>query len=154
MDTIFISILILFIAAAVQDYLKREVDNWITAIAWLMTAILFQNYPLMLFFFIVFFTGAWLVAELCEKLKNPLMGFGDVLWLPVFASLITFHPNGNVDYALAIVLTAIAILISQLYLRYQLDLKKLPREKVNGSPFVSILLVILTIAYALNLSFS
>lgn len=145
MEIVIISIMIIFIAAAYQDLKKREVSNWLTLAAWLLTAILFQGYPEMLFFFIVFFIGVWILAELSEKLGKPLMAFGDVLWFPIFAALIAFQPGDTIlyriDYGKAIVLAATAILVSQLYLWYRLKWERVAAEKVRGVPFVLILLI-------------
>ena len=135
-EIILITILILFIAAAYQDYRKREVSDWLTAVAWGLSAFIFN-----LQYFVLFFAGAWLLALLSEKFMKPLMAWGDVLWLPIGASMIQYM-DGN-----GLVMSLIAILASQVYLWYRTSWKNEPKEKINGSPFVLVLLIVVVVAY-------
>jgi hypothetical protein len=135
MEIVIYSILVLFLAAAYQDYKKREVSDVITALAWGCAAFVFD-----LQYFVLFFVGTWLVAVIFEKLKKPLMAFGDVLWFGVFASLVNYFGQNGIVFSL------IAILVAQLYLWYQLVWNKKAKEEVNGSPFVMVMLAMLVVA--------
>lgn len=140
MDFIIAGILILFLAAAYQDYKKREVDDLITAFAWVLSALVFD-----LHYFILFFAGVWIIAVVCEKLKKPLFGFGDVLFFPVYAGMIARFGQDP------IIVSLLTVLGAQLYLWYQLEWLNLPNKKVNGSPFVLIMLLGITIAALLRI---
>ena len=141
MEIIIIALLVVFIAAAHQDYRKREVSDWITAIAWLLSAFVFNTQT-----FIFFFVGAWILAQASELFfkQNPL-GFGDILWLPIFASLVnSFGGNG-------LLTSLVAMLFAEVYLGYEIAWKKTPAEKLRGSPFVLVLLIMLPLTYGLHL---
>jgi hypothetical protein len=135
MEVMLYSILVLFIAAAFQDHKKREVSDLITASAWALSAFVFD-----LKYFVLFFAGVWIVAVIFEKLKKPLMAFGDVLWFPVFASLVNYFGQNGIIYSL------VAVLAAQVYLWYRLSWNKETKEKVNGSPFVLFMLALLIVA--------
>ena len=141
MEIMIYSILILFIAAAREDHKKREVGDYVTIAAWVLSAFVFD-----LQFFILFFAGSWAIASLCEKLKQPIAGFGDVLWMPVFASLVTYL-HGN-----AIVLSLVAILVSQIYLWYRIEWLKVPKKGNYGPPFLVVLLGMLVVAFLISLA--
>lgn len=127
--------IVLFVAAAYQDIKKREVSDFLTILAWIASALVFDMQ-----YFVLFFCVSWAIASICERLKHPLMGFGDVLWLPVFASLVN-HFNGN-----AILLSLIAVLISQLYLAYKISWKGEAKKGDYGPPFLAVLLGMLAVA--------
>jgi hypothetical protein len=139
MEYVLWSIVIVFIAAAIQDYKKREVSDYITIIAWGLSAFVFN-----LQYFIFFFLACWAIASVCERIKMPLMAFGDILWLPIYFSLLSYLGENGILFSL------IAILISQLYLWYGLKWKSETKEKVNGSPFVSIMLVLFALIGAVH----
>lgn len=126
-----IAVLALFAFASYQDIKKREVDDLPTIGAWLASAFLFD-----LHFFVLSFSIAWLIASLSEKFKMPLAGFGDVLWFPVFASLVVYT-GGN-----ALLMGLIAVLISQVYLWYRVEWLKTPKEGNYGPPFVLVMLLV------------
>jgi len=139
MEIMLYSIVVLFIAAAIQDYRKREVSDFITIAAWGLSAFVF---PLQMF--ILYFVGAWAIASLCERLKQPLMGFGDVLWAPIFLCLA--GPN-------AIALLLVAVLISQLYLAYKIGWKGEAKVGDYGPPFLVVLLGMLGVAFIAKVFF-
>jgi hypothetical protein len=139
MELMIVSILILFIAAAYQDYRKREVSSPITVIAWACSMFIFNPQT-----FVFYFLGAWMVALICEKLKQPLAGFGDVLWFPVFVGIVNYIHG---DW---LILTIASILISQVYLFYKIEWLKAPKTENYGPPFLVVQLGMIIIAFILT----
>ena len=134
------SIVALFVVAAYQDYKKREVSDYLTIIAWGLSAFVFN-----LQYFILFFCGTWAIASLCERLKMPLLAFGDVLFFPVFSGLLVYLGQNDILFSF------ITVLVAQVYLWYQLEWNKIPKEKVRGSPFVLVMLVMLGVAVIMKM---
>jgi hypothetical protein len=136
MDYVIAGIVVLFVAAAIQDYRKREVSDYITIIAWGLSAFVFN-----LQYFVLFFCGTWAIASVFERIKKPLLSFGDVLFFPVYAGLINYLGQE------AILFSLVTILVAQFYLWYRLEWEKTPKEKVKGSPFVVVMLLMLGVAF-------
>lgn len=140
MDYAIANIVVLFIAAAYQDYKKREVSDFLTILAWLASALVFD-----LQYFIFFFLACWAIASICERLKMPLLAFGDVLFFPVFSGLLIYLGQNDILFSF------ITVLVAQVYLWYQLEWNKIPKEKVRGSPFVVVMLVMLGVAFVMKM---
>ena len=140
MEYMIAGIIVLFVAAAYQDLKKREVSDYITIIAWGLSAFVFN-----LQYFILFFCGTWAIASLCERLKMPLLAFGDVLFFPIFSGLLIYLGQNDILFSL------VTVLVAQFYLWYRLEWEKTPKEKVRGSPFVLVMLVMLGVAFGLKM---
>ena len=140
MEYMIAGIIVLFVAAAIQDYKKREVSDYITIIAWGLSVFVFN-----LQYFVLFFLGSWAIASLCERLKMPLLAFGDVLFFPIFSGLLIYLGQNDILFSL------ITVLVAQVYLWYKLDWENVPKEKVRGSPFVVVMLLMLGVAFGLKM---
>jgi phosphoglycerol transferase MdoB-like AlkP superfamily enzyme len=142
MDYVIAGIVVLFIAAAYQDYKKREVSDYLTIFAWILSAFVFN-----LQYFILFFCGVWAIASLFERIKMPFIAFGDILFFPVFSGILLYLGQNDILFSL------ITMLVAQVYLWYQLEWNKTPKEKVRGSPFVLVMLGMLIVAFLLKAFF-
>ncbi|MEO0272627.1 MAG: hypothetical protein ABIM30_06015 [candidate division WOR-3 bacterium] len=76
-------VLAIVAVAGYQDFVKREVNNFLFILMWAFTLL---YYPA--FNFLVVFLISWFVAEVFEAIKRPVVGFGDVLVFPVFYAFI------------------------------------------------------------------
>lgn len=125
--------------AAAEDLTKREIPDWLAIVAWAMSAFLFE-----LQFFLLAFVGVWAFAEFIEwKWHSKLFGWGDILWIPVFASLVSVI-SGIPD---AILLIFISMLIGQLFMWYQINYMKLSKKKIRGSPYVLVMFLTLVVLF-------
>ena len=133
MEPIIFAIFILFGCAAYQDFRKREVEDYLSISIWLFSIFAF---PLQAF--ILFFVGGWAVASVMDKIKKPLAAWGDVLFFPVFASLM------GTQWLIG---SLLALLAAQVYLWYRLEYSKELKENVKGSAFV-LVMFLLAFAYS------
>ena len=130
MDAPIIALFALFGFAAAQDWKKRAVDDWLSILAWLVAAFFLE-----LEFFMLAFIAAWALAEIFEKLKMPVLGWADVLWVPVFACLISIVSG----YYEAIIMVLLSMLAGQIVMWVEQHFKKKPQ----GSPYVLVMFFML-----------
>jgi hypothetical protein len=138
---LFVEIIILFALfgiAAAQDLKSREVQDWLAILAWGVCALAFDKY------FVLVFVGTWAIAELAVYLKKPFLAWGDVLWIPVFMAMV----RASMGDFVASISVLVAMLIAQIHLAYQLKILKLSEKKINGSPFVYVMFLMLIGLYA------
>lgn len=93
MDALVILLFLLGLAiAALFDYRKRTIPDVINGGLWLLAASSFGSVPVYGVFISLSFGGLILLNEVCRccLIKRPLFGWGDILFMPPFFSLVKF----------------------------------------------------------------
>lgn len=145
MDFLFVSLVAFFGISAAQDYTKREVQDWVTILAWAVSIGLFN-----MDWFVAAFVVSWAVAETVHHFfKATLLSWGDVLWLPPFFCLMM----GQIGLTGAVIMALFAILAAQGMLWYQLEHLRIDKKKVRGSPFVLVMFLMLMATLAFRVFF-
>lgn len=125
----------LLLYAAWSDIKKREVDDLVTVIAWAGYAIYTPEAKLLLIGFIV----VWALGIILERWqKVEVLGWGDVLWMPIFFAYLAWF----FDVTTAFYLSLGAILAAQVYLAFLLHMQKDKRKKVRGAALVAFMALI------------
>jgi Flp pilus assembly protein protease CpaA len=136
-------ILALFSAGGFSDVMKREVKDELTILLWLACAIFLSTASLQLTIFS--FCLIWAIATFGEKFKIQVFGWGDVLWGAPFIGVV----SDVADVKLAFILFGLCFSAGQFYLHWQTQVKKIPKKKVRGVPFVAYLAAALLLSMLL-----
>ena len=138
MEVPLIALFALFGFAAAQDWKKRAVDDWVSILAWGIAA-----FYLELEFFMVVFVATWAAAEIFEKMKMPILGWADVLWVPVFAcltSIVSSYYEAGIMVLLSMLAGQIVMWVEQsAVMNMLLHFSYFPKKERRGSPYVMVM---------------
>jgi hypothetical protein len=114
-----IAIFALLFFASYFDLKKREIPGYLTALAWIFAAFVFDTKMLALMFGVVFF-----IMSILDTIWKDVFGMGDILWAPIVFS---FYPSlPEIGF--------VSLLAISFFLLYVIFSRK--KGKVKPAPFV------------------